>query len=123
MNEKGFVFPLTLMFISLLILAIAFQANSLIQEKRFIAEQERFIQLQSLLQMAVVDFQKDPDILSESKVFSYEHGTVTLIVTQKSSPDVYEIQFRAELIQGNTKVGIMVYHDDTRLVEEYWEVK
>ncbi|WP_413379750.1 competence type IV pilus minor pilin ComGG [Alkalihalobacillus sp. 1P02AB] len=123
MNEKAFVFPLTLIFISLLILAIAFQANSLIQEKRFIAEQERVIQLQSLLQMAIVDFQKNPDILSESKVFSYEHGTVTLIVTQKSNPYVYEIQFQAELIQGNTKVGIMIYHDDTRLVEEYWEVK
>ncbi|WP_165763830.1 competence type IV pilus minor pilin ComGG [Halalkalibacter urbisdiaboli] len=121
-NEEGFVYPITLILTVLLCASVAYQLDSYLSEKRIITEQEHLLLLESLLQAAVsdlIELSKKNDI-PETHIFSYEHGTVTLMV-QNQMERVY-VTLEAQLASGHKRFAKLYLDVGTHDLEEYWEV-
>ncbi len=125
MNQKGFIYPLTTIISLLLCTVILYQVDAYLTEKHFIYEQERMLQLESLLQVAIFDFQKsnvEPNV-NESYVFSYEPGTVTVEVRDYDEEGgISNIFMRARLTTGHERIAGYSYHWENASVEQYWEI-
>ncbi len=115
--------PIVLFMSSLLFLAILVQLSSLEYEQRLVTAQKQQLMLQSLLQVAFEEFKDNPEQDFDTKVFSYEHGNVTLSITNKFDDYVLEIAMLATLTNGYHKRAIFRYDIDNKVTKEYWEVK
>lgn len=122
MNQTGFIFPLTTLICFLICTVTLYQIDAYLTEKRFIYEQERMMQLESLLQVAIRDFQKaghEPNV-NENHIFSYEPGTVTLVIRDYQN-GLSHISVRATLATGHERLAGFYYRWEDASVEQYWE--
>ncbi len=109
----------------LICIVVINQTNAYLFEKRFLNEQERMMQLDSLLQTAIHEFKAEA--LEPSKggekiySFSYGHGTVTIEVLNNYD-DFSEVIVKATLKTGHSRSGGFLYHWGTASIENYWEV-
>ncbi len=103
-DERGFVYPTTLLLLFLVVLVITYHADVYLYEKRYVVEQERLLLLESLLQMAVVDFINTAENGMERETFSYKHGTVTLNIYPREDDQFYVVM-AAQLPEGNQRTA------------------
>lgn len=123
MNAKGFIYPLTIL-LSLLFCAVLFQQiAAYATAKHFVAQQEKQLEVQSLLQIGVVDFQKKrlEPVEGEIYTFSYPAGTVTLEVREMTE-DFGTIAVLARLRSGEQRQARFQYRWPDAVVEGYQEV-
>lgn len=125
MNERGFIFPLSVIICYALISYVVHQLIVYETEKRFIYEQERLIQLEALLETAIAEWKETfiPPREGGDSVytFSYEPGTVTIEVIADRD-DVVEITAIASLRSGHRRNAGFLYDLKTQTVYNYWEV-
>lgn len=121
MNEKGFIYPFTLILCLLVCIVIFRQLDAYLIEKRFVYEQERMMQLESLLQVAIVEFKHESSHEHDNYLFSYDSGTVTIEVRDYED-GLSTIFLRATLKTGHDRVAGFQYHWESATVKEYWEV-
>ncbi|WP_100404789.1 competence type IV pilus minor pilin ComGG [Bacillus solitudinis] len=121
-NESGFTYPTTLIIILLLFFSLSYATNGYLSEKRHVTEQQHLLLLESLLQISVVDFihfwNETPQEIT--KVFSYEHGTVTLRI--ENEEELVYVTLVAQLDSGHRRAARFYYNESTNELEEYWEV-
>ncbi|MET3507008.1 competence type IV pilus minor pilin ComGG [Halalkalibacter oceani] len=123
MNAKGFIYPLTIL-LSLLLCAVLFQQiAAYATAKQFVEQQEKHLELQSLLQIGIAEFQKERSEPVEGEIytFSYPSGTVTLEVREKAE-DFSAISVLARLKSGEQRQASFQYRWPDAVVEGYQEV-
>lgn len=121
-NEQGFVYPLTLIISLFVTVFITYQIHAYSTEKYVLHEQERLMQLQSLLHVAIHEFNKLEENRPhhETYVFSYDEGTVTLAV-QDYHHGESEISVNAQLHTGHMQTASFVYNWNERTITKYME--
>ncbi|NEU29632.1 hypothetical protein GN156_02370 [bacterium LRH843] len=121
-KEKGFVYPLTVILCFLVCTIVFQQINTYLTEKHFVYEQERIMQLESILQVSVneLKFLESDDFTNGKYIFSYDPGTVTLEVLDFQE-GLSTILVRATLKTGHERQAGFLYNWEQGLVENYWE--
>ncbi len=123
MNQKGFIYPLTILIGFLICVIVLHQIAAYLTEKHFIYEQERMMQLESLLQVAITEFQKEnyePSV-DEQHVYFYDTGTVTFRIRDYHD-GLSNISVRAKLETGHERLAGFHYHWENKALEQYWEI-
>jgi hypothetical protein len=123
-NERGFVYPIVLILCTLLLFGFVTHTNIYLQEKRFIAEQNYIIQLDSYLQKSIVDFLEEVSSNGNSSTFSfsYDGGVVTLVVVIKNESE-WHVAMRATLNEPSRTRNAQFYYDPNHhVIKEYWGV-
>ncbi|QGQ47241.1 competence type IV pilus minor pilin ComGG [Metabacillus sediminilitoris] len=94
-DEKGFIFPTTMVMILFCLLIITHISMTLISEKKFYSETEQHYVLENLMQVAVeqslAQIKDGTAILNETTTFNTTNGTFIYSVI-KTSPNIYEVE-------------------------------
>ncbi|MDQ0209003.1 competence type IV pilus minor pilin ComGG [Alkalicoccobacillus murimartini] len=95
-KQNGFAYPLTLLIVAIITLSCLYAVELYEVEKRYVYEQEKLLQLDNLVQMAITDFldQSEKTEGIEEKV--YEVGSVVL-TSKKQSDEVFSVDIRARV--------------------------
>lgn len=122
MNEKGFMFPVTLCILLLFTIFLSVQFNQYIIEKRFLIEIEHFERnqyyfLQSLQQ---IEKQLQEGSSATSGSFTYENGAVTYSITSEGS-NLLQITLRSKLDTTEEAMGIGYYNKDLKKLTKWLE--
>ncbi|WP_449621331.1 competence type IV pilus minor pilin ComGG [Robertmurraya sp. Marseille-Q9965] len=122
MNEKGFMFPVTLCILLLFTIFLSVQFNQYIIEKRFLIEIEHFERnqyyfLQSLQQ---IEKQLQEGSSATSGSFTYEKGAVTYSITSGGS-NLLQITLRSKLDTTEEAMGIGYYNKDLKKLTKWLE--
>lgn len=104
-NEKGFIFPITLMMIFIVGSFLTFQIQQYMTEKQFLLEESETFTSERLLQMAVIDINQiliggEADDFSGK--FHYQEGEVTYIV-KKETEEVMSITLVSKTLKKRSK--------------------
>lgn len=111
MNEKGFMFPVTLCVLLLFSLFLSVHFNQYLSEKRFMIEVEHFErnQFYFLQSLKKVERLLQEDGYASAGSFFYEKGTVTYSIAS-SGNDRLQINFRLNT-DTQTDLTAMSYYD------------
>lgn len=94
-DEKGFIFPTTMVMILFCLLIITHISMTLISEKKFYSETEQHYVLENLMQVAVAQslnqIKDSTAILNETATSNTTNGTFIYNV-KKTSPNIYEVE-------------------------------
>ncbi|MFC0561650.1 competence type IV pilus minor pilin ComGG [Halalkalibacter alkalisediminis] len=122
-NEKGFILPTTLFLCLLIIHIVMLQVHLYQTEKRFIYEQERFLQLEALLQVGIKEFQEGEyePVLNQTFLFSYETGTVAFTI-RSLHDGISSIYVTVSLKSGHKRLAGFKYIWEKSEIINYWEV-
>ncbi|MBP3952341.1 competence type IV pilus minor pilin ComGG [Bacillus suaedae] len=122
MNQSGFIYPLTIMLCLFVSWLTIFHITQYSSEEQLLREQERFMQLESLLQVGIVESQKMSTIpaANENIVFSYDSGKVTLIVNESNS-QMGTISLIAILTTGHQRHAWFKINWETAEIKQYVE--
>lgn len=124
MNERGYIFPVTMMISFLLLLSLSIQFHLYKTEKMFIYEQERMMQLEALIQTAIFEFSETVSSIEDERLtftFSYEPGHVTMEIVERNE-QFAELSVIATLKTGHRRMAGFLYHLETGSIQNYWEV-
>lgn len=110
LNEKGFMFPLTLCIILLFTLFISINTNHFLAEKRFSIEIEKFQRnqfyfLQSLMKLEQI-LKEEGDITSG--IFYYDKGTLTYTAIEEES-SIRRVDLRLRTVENGQLTGIAYF--------------
>lgn len=122
MNQSGFIYPMTIMLCLFVSWLTIFHITQYISEDKLLREQERFMQLESLLQVGIVELQKMSPIpaVNENIVFSYDSGKVTLTVNESNS-QMGTISLIAILTTGHQRRTWFKINWETAEITQYGE--
>jgi hypothetical protein len=94
-NEKGFIFPTTMVIVLFCLLIVTHISISLISEKRFYSETEQYYLLDNLMQLAVdeslFEIQNGTAKINDATVINTINGSFTYIINE-ITPSIYEAQ-------------------------------
>jgi hypothetical protein len=94
-NEKGFIFPTTMVIVLFCLLIVAHISISLISEKQFYSETEQYYLLDNLMQLAVdqslYEIKNGTAKLNEATVTNTLNGSFTYVI-KEIAPSIYEAQ-------------------------------
>ncbi|MFC0470970.1 competence type IV pilus minor pilin ComGG [Halalkalibacter kiskunsagensis] len=122
-EERGFIYPVTMIICLLMVPIVLHQMNLYMKEKRFLYEQERLLQLETLLQVGMKEFLKnehEPQ-LNESILYSYGFDIVTFTVKDYKD-GVSFISVKVQLESGHERIAGFYYNWTNSTVNYYWEV-
>jgi competence protein ComGG len=98
-NEKGFIFPTTMVIVLFCLLIVAHISTSLISEKQFYSETEQYYLLDNLMQLAVdqslFEIKNRTAKINEATVTNTINGSFTYVISEITS-SVYEVQISCE---------------------------
>lgn len=94
-DEKGFIFPTTMVMILFCLLIITHISMTLISEKKFYSETEQHYVLENLMQVAVEQslsqIKDGTAVLYETTTYNITNGTFIYNI-KKTSPNIYEVE-------------------------------
>lgn len=104
-------------------MVIFHQADSYLTEKRFVHEQERTLQLDSMLHAGIHELKGlfGAETSKQSYLFSYPAGTVTITVSDLEE-GISDILIQATLKTGHERKAGFIYHWESETAWDYWEV-
>ncbi|MFK3937225.1 competence type IV pilus minor pilin ComGG [Alkalihalobacillus sp. NPDC078783] len=117
-SEKGFAYPVTLLLVAVLTLSCLYAIQLYELEKRFVFEQEKLMQMDHLMQMAVVDFLQQPNIAHEQGSFQYEVGSVTYTMLGHTDGEL-KVELHAKIGETHKRWSIMHYNMDNRTISTF----
>ncbi|WP_332632345.1 competence type IV pilus minor pilin ComGG [Halalkalibacter flavus] len=122
-QEKGFVYPVTLIMCMLILQVLIYQVSLYMTEKQAVYEQERLMQIETLLQLGISDFLNgEYDPVPDKKIlFSYPNGTVTLSI-ETYLHGISNISVKADLETGHERIAGFQYNWSNKVLDNYWEV-
>lgn len=111
MKKNGFITPIVLVICFILFSSLVYEIKSLEQERIFLVEEKEAFLLQQLLQMGTTDILNAIKVQTniENGRFSYEIGTVTYQISQKSDEEIV-IRLKAVTKQGRTNQADLYYN-------------
>ncbi|MDT8863032.1 competence type IV pilus minor pilin ComGG [Alkalihalobacillus sp. MEB130] len=122
-QEGGFVYPVTVVICMIIMQIVIYQVNMYVNEKHFVHEQERLLQVESLLQVGISEFLRgeyEPTV-NKNIIFSYDVGTVTVAIDDFHE-GYSQIHVTVKLVTGQERQAGFRYHWSSKTVEHYWEV-
>jgi competence protein ComGG len=122
-GEAGFIYPVTMLICLLMVPVVLHQMNLYLKEKRFIYEQERLMQVESLLQVSIKEFQKKEQepILEDRITYFYDRGKVIFTVNDYKE-GVSFISVKVQLKSGHERIAGFHYDWINSTINNYWEV-
>jgi hypothetical protein len=98
------------------------QIHSYQTEKRFIYEQERLMQLESLLQVSIIEFRKGnyEPIINHTIQFHYDTGKATFTIRTLSN-GISQIHVNVTLQTGHERIAGFDFNWENSDVQNYWE--
>jgi hypothetical protein len=94
-NERGFIFPTTMVIVLFCLLIVAHISMSLISEKQFYSETSQYYLLDNLMQLAVdqslFEINNGTAKINEATVSNTINGTFTYVISE-ITPSIYEVQ-------------------------------
>ncbi|ARK31429.1 competence type IV pilus minor pilin ComGG [Halalkalibacter krulwichiae] len=122
MNEGGYFYPVTL-FICLLVLHVLLLQLQLYNvEKNFAYEQERVIQIESLLQTGIAEFTMQEYELNPNNSVSFEYATGSVLFSlRNSNGEESDIQVKVTLNTGHERLAGFKYDRERKRITNYWE--
>ncbi|MEK4565609.1 competence type IV pilus minor pilin ComGG [Alkalihalobacillus sp. FSL R5-0424] len=109
--EKGFAYPVTLLLVAVLTLSCLYTIQLYELEKRVVFEQEKLMQMDHLMQMAVVDVLHQPDKVNEKGDFHYEVGSVSYSMLGQSDVSV-QIELHGRIGENHKRWSILHYNKE-----------
>lgn len=111
MNERGFMFPVTLCILLIFITFLSVHFNQYISEKRYLIELEDFERNQYyfLQSLKKVEHQLSEGVPAPNGTFIYQEGTVT-VSTSEMGTNQLQITFRLHT-EAQTDLTAMSYYD------------
>lgn len=120
MNEKGFMFPVTLCILLLFSIFLTVHFHHYVTEKSFLMELEHFErnQFYFLQSLKKIERQLNEEVFDEEGTFIYEKGTVTY-TTIEMGENIIRINFRLDT---DTQTGLtaMCYYDTDKKKMMKW---
>jgi competence protein ComGG len=120
-NERGFILPMTLIGVTVLMLFIVHQANLYITEKRFYKESEEMFELDSLMQQAVHDMKQ---VLQGEKINgkleytkAFQNGTA--YVQAELIDDLFHVRIECTTVNERKYVVRCIYDREADAIT-YW---
>ncbi|WP_332697917.1 competence type IV pilus minor pilin ComGG [Halalkalibacter lacteus] len=122
-EEQGFIYPLTMLICLLMVPIVLHQMNLYLKEKRFIYEQERLLQVESLLQVGMKEFLRNEQepTLDETITYFYNFDKITFTVHDYKD-GVSFISVKVQLESGHERIAGFHYDWTNSTVDYYWEV-
>lgn len=111
MNERGFMFPVTLCILLIFITFLSVHFNQYISEKRYLIELEDFERNQYyfLQSLKKVEHQLREGVPAPNGTFIYQEGTVTFSTSEMGTNQL-QITFRLHT-EAQTDLTAMSYYD------------
>lgn len=116
-SEKGFAYPVTLLLVAILTLSCLYAIQLYEAEKRFVFEQEKLMQMDHLMQMAVVDFVQQP----KEDTIHYEVGSVMFKMIGQSDAEV-QLELYARIGEDHKRWSILHYNTITETVTYFQDM-
>ncbi|WYP25247.1 competence type IV pilus minor pilin ComGG [Alkalihalobacillus sp. FSL W8-0930] len=113
--EKGFAYPVTLLLVAILTLSCLYTIQLYELEKRVVFEQEKLMQMDHLMQMAVVDVLHQPDMVNEKGDFHYEVGSVSYSMHGQSDVSV-QVELHGRIGEHHKRWSILHYNKENRTI-------
>ncbi|MDQ0156406.1 competence type IV pilus minor pilin ComGG [Robertmurraya andreesenii] len=122
MNEKGFMFPVTLCILLIFMTFLSIHFNQYISEKRYLLEIEDFErnQFYFLLSMKKVESQLQEGLLTSKGNFIYEEGTVSYSIS-KIATDLFQITYRLNTDEQTDLVAMSYYDTNVQKMVKWLE--
>lgn len=120
-SEKGVAYPVTLLLVAVLTLSCLYAIQLYEAEKRFVFEQEKLMQMDHLMQMAVVDFLQHPAIIEEEEMIHYEVGSVTFTMIGQSDANL-QVELYARIGEEHKRWSILHYNTITETVTYFQDM-
>ncbi|KHF38082.1 competence type IV pilus minor pilin ComGG [Halalkalibacter okhensis] len=122
-QERGFVYPITLLMCMLILQVLLFQVNLYLVDKHAVYEQERLMQIETLLQLGISEFLNNDvaPVPNQNILFSYPTGTVTLEIATYDN-GISNVTVKARLETGHERQAGFRYNWNNKMLDHYWEV-
>lgn len=120
-NEKGFAYPVTLLLVAVLMLSCLYTIQLYEAEKRFVFEQEKLVQMDHLIQMAVVDLVQQPSMVQEEVTVHYEVGSVTYTITEETDEQL-EVILYAKIGEEHQRWSILHYNKRSNMISYFYDM-
>ncbi|MGM0874241.1 MAG: competence type IV pilus minor pilin ComGG [Bacillota bacterium] len=115
-NDKGFIFPTTMVIVLFCLLIVAHISNALISEKQFYSKTEQYYILENLMQLAVdqslVKIKNGTAITNEPSKTNTLNGSFSYTV-KEISPSIYEAQLTCKTNE-NAEYTALYQYDFTK---------
>ncbi|MCM3650445.1 competence type IV pilus minor pilin ComGG [Metabacillus litoralis] len=110
-NQKGFIFPTTMVMILFCLLIVGHIATNLISEKQFYAETEQYYLLENLMQLAVdqslMEIKSETTTTNETTKNTL-NGSFTYTI-RENLPSIYEVQLSCATKENKTYTASYQY--------------
>ncbi len=122
MNEKGFMFPVTLCILLIFMTFLSIHFNQYISEKRYLLEVEDFErnQFYFLQSMKKVESQLQEGLLTSKGTLIYEEGTVSYSMS-KIATDLFQITYRLNTDEQTDLVAMSYYDTNVQKMVKWLE--
>ncbi|WP_158318832.1 competence type IV pilus minor pilin ComGG [Robertmurraya kyonggiensis] len=122
MNEKGFMFPVTLCILLLFTIFLSVQLNQYVIEKRSLIEIEHFERNQYYFLQSLQQVEKQLQEGSSETLgsFTYEKGLVTYSITSGGS-NLLQITLRSKFDTTEEAMGIGYYNKELKKLTKWLE--
>ncbi|SDM81196.1 ComG operon protein 7 [Fictibacillus solisalsi] len=123
MNEKGYIFPVVLVFCLIISMLTAHQLFMYLGEKQFLADQKHRFQLDQMIEITSSEIlrtlKQDNDNVPASR-YEFGEGVVDCQIN-KTGLHVIEIKLSASLKNVQTKSVILYYNSETKKITKWVE--
>ncbi|WP_158318628.1 competence type IV pilus minor pilin ComGG [Halalkalibacter akibai] len=121
-NERGFVYPATIAVCLLIVHLLLLQISYYQTEKQFLYHQEKYLTLESILQVSITEFKKQQHTprVNYSTTFAYDIGTVTFTIRSLQEGSS-QIHVKARLSNGYERIAGFDFNWSSSKISNYWE--
>ncbi|MBZ5749720.1 competence type IV pilus minor pilin ComGG [Metabacillus rhizolycopersici] len=110
-NEKGFIFPTTMVMVLFCLLIVGHIATNLISDKQFYAETEQYYLLENLMQLAVdqslMEIKSETTTTNETTKNTL-NGSFTYTI-RENLPNIFEVQLSCATKENKTYTASYQY--------------